>query len=208
VRALGKDGGTNPLAGAFVRGCDKSTGLPDPAAAARLSRDRRVRVAYLPRLPNNDVDAYIVVEDFGALGCAYVETELDAADRESIIRAFISGEYENALRVVSFNIAEGWSRDVSEDIAGKIIDRAYDADETLTEGTMFHRQAHNPRRKTAAGAVGQTRAASGCPQEGIGRIDIWGPRTDTGAMGARTLGPDIKARGRQVKGGSGRARGS
>jgi hypothetical protein len=94
-----------------------------------------VRVAYFPRLPNNDVDAYIVVEDFGALGCAYVETELDAADRESIIRAFISGEYENALRVVSFNIAEGWSRDVSEDIAGEIIDRAHDADETLTEGT-------------------------------------------------------------------------
>jgi hypothetical protein len=109
--------------------------LPDLAATAKLSRDHLVRVAYLPRLPNNDVDAHIVVEDFGALGCAYVETELDAADRESIIRDFISGQYENALRVVSFNIAEGWSRDVSEDIAGEIIDRAYDADETLTEAT-------------------------------------------------------------------------
>lgn len=72
---------------------------------------------------------------FGALGCAYVETELNAADRESIIRGFISGQYENALRVVSFNTAEGWSRDVSEDIASEIIDRAYDADETRTEGT-------------------------------------------------------------------------
>jgi hypothetical protein len=37
--------------------------------------------------------------------------------------------------VVAFNVAEGWSRDVSEDVAGEIIDRAYDADETLTEGT-------------------------------------------------------------------------
>jgi hypothetical protein len=30
---------------------------------------------------------------------------------------------------------EGWSRDVSVDIAGDIINRADDADETLTEGT-------------------------------------------------------------------------
>jgi hypothetical protein len=89
----------------------------------------------MPRPPDNDADVYIVIEDFGSLGHAYVETELDAADRESIIRDFISGQYENALRVVSFNTAEGWSRDVSEDIAGEIVDRAYDADETLTEGT-------------------------------------------------------------------------
>jgi hypothetical protein len=55
----------------------------------------------MPPLPDNDTDAYIVVEDFGPLGRAYVETELDSADRESIIRDFISGQYENALRVVS-----------------------------------------------------------------------------------------------------------
>jgi hypothetical protein len=72
----------------------------------------------MPPLPDNNTDVYIVIEDFGHLGRAYVETELDAADRESIIRDFISGQYENALRVVSFNIAEGWSRDVSEDVAG------------------------------------------------------------------------------------------
>jgi hypothetical protein len=47
----------------------------------------------------------------------------------------ISGQYEDALRVVSFNVAEGWSRDVSEDIANEVLDRAYDADETLTVGT-------------------------------------------------------------------------
>jgi hypothetical protein len=37
-------------------------------------------------------------------------------------------------RLVAFNIAEGWSRDVSEDIANEVIDRAHDADEMLTDG--------------------------------------------------------------------------
>jgi hypothetical protein len=89
----------------------------------------------MPPLPDNDTDVYIVIEDFGASGRSYLETDLAHADRDTTVRNFISGQYEDALRVVSFNIAEGWSRDVSEDIADEIIDRAYDADETLTEGT-------------------------------------------------------------------------
>jgi hypothetical protein len=85
-------------------------------------------------LPDNDVTVYLVLNDYRT-GLAYVETALDEADLETIVRNFIAGEYDSALRVVAFNAAEGWSRDVSEDIAGEIVDRAYDADETLTEGT-------------------------------------------------------------------------
>jgi hypothetical protein len=47
-------------------------------------------------------------------------------DRETIIRNFLSGQYSNALRVVAFNTAEGWSRDASEDIASEVLDRAFD----------------------------------------------------------------------------------
>jgi hypothetical protein len=57
------------------------------------------------------------------------------ADRETIIRSFLSGQYSNALRVVAFNTAEGWSRDVSEDIAGEVLERAFDADDNLGEDT-------------------------------------------------------------------------
>ena len=66
-----------------------------------------------------DVTVYLVVNDFGQLGKAYVETDIAEADREAIIRNFISGQYSNALCVVAFNTAEGWSRDVSEDIANE-----------------------------------------------------------------------------------------
>jgi hypothetical protein len=105
----------------------------------------------MPPLPDNDTDVYIVIEDFGANAQAFLETGLADADRNTIVRNFISGQYEEALRVVSFNIAEGWSRDVSEDIGGDIIDRAYDADETLTEGTkrFIDRHLDGERRPPA-----------------------------------------------------------
>ena len=35
----------------------------------------------------------------------------------------------------AFNTAEGWSRDVSEDIAGEVLERAFDADDNLSEDT-------------------------------------------------------------------------
>jgi hypothetical protein len=59
-------------------------------------------------LPDNDVTIYIVLHSY-RIGLAYVETALDKADL--VIRNFIAGEYDNALRVVAFNVAEGWSRD-------------------------------------------------------------------------------------------------
>ena len=82
-----------------------------------------------------DVTVYLVVNDFGQLGKAYVETDIAEADREAIIRNFISGQYSNGLCVVAFNTAEGWSRDVSEDIANELLERAFDADENLSEDT-------------------------------------------------------------------------
>jgi hypothetical protein len=83
----------------------------------------------------DDVTVYLVVNDFGSLGRAFIETDLAEADRETVIRNFLSGQYSNALRVVAFNTAEGWSRDVSEDIAGEVVDRAFDADDNLGEDT-------------------------------------------------------------------------
>ena len=54
-----------------------------------------------------------------------------------------------------FNAAKGWSRDVSEDIAGEIIDRAYAADKTLTEDTKRFIDLHldHQRRPRAPSAL-------------------------------------------------------
>jgi hypothetical protein len=104
-------------------------------ALAAEATVRLCEAAYVPPLnPENDVAVYIVVEDFGDFGQAYRETDLAEADHDTIVRNLISGEYRNPLRVVAVNILEGWSRDVSEEIAYDVLDRAYDADTTLSAG--------------------------------------------------------------------------
>ena len=40
---------------------------------------------------------------------------------ETIVHNFLTGQYGNGLRIVAFNAAEGWSWDVSEDIALEIL---------------------------------------------------------------------------------------
>jgi hypothetical protein len=86
----------------------------------------------MPSLPHDDVDVYIVIADFGTNGRSFLETDVAQADRATIVSNMISGEYTDPLRVVAFNTVEGWSRDVSEEIAYDVLDRAYDADTTLS----------------------------------------------------------------------------
>jgi hypothetical protein len=82
--------------------------------------------------PEHDATTYLVI---GQLDRPFREIGLAEGDRETIVRNLISGQYPNALRVVALNTAEGSSRDVSEDIAFELLDRAFEADETLTGGT-------------------------------------------------------------------------
>lgn len=82
-----------------------------------------------------DFTAYMVVNDYEPFGVCYVETNLGDADLETIIQNFVTGQYDQPLRVVAFNTAEGWSHDVSEDIAREVLDRAVDADRNLSDGT-------------------------------------------------------------------------
>jgi hypothetical protein len=46
-------------------------------------------------------------------------------DLETVIQDLLDGQYSNPVRVVSFNTAEGWSRDISADVAAKLR-RRYD----------------------------------------------------------------------------------
>ena len=88
------------------------------------------------RMPerSNDLTVYLVLNDYRT-GLAYVETAADEADRETVIRNFLTGQYSNALRVIAFNTAEGWSQDVSEDIVSEVLERAVDGDDTFSEAT-------------------------------------------------------------------------
>jgi hypothetical protein len=64
---------------------------------------------------------YLVLDDFGDLGRVWRETDFEtAADLETVISDLLKGEYANPVRVIGFNTTEGWSRDVSEDVASEL----------------------------------------------------------------------------------------
>ena len=62
-------------------------------------------------------DVYLVLDDFGRLGRAWRETDEMGSNRAWMVRNLLEGQYENPVRIVAFNTAEGWSRDVTVDIA-------------------------------------------------------------------------------------------
>ena len=85
-------------------------------------------------------DTYLVLEDFGArLGRAWRETDADATDRETLIRNLMDGQYGIPLRIVAFNTAEGWSRDVTKDIADELRRRLMEYDEVPSVGAGVRR---------------------------------------------------------------------
>jgi hypothetical protein len=67
-----------------------------------------------------DEDIYLVLDDFGHLGCSWRETDAQSTDRTTLIRDLVEGQYHNPVRIVAFNTAEGWSRDVTVDIADEL----------------------------------------------------------------------------------------
>jgi hypothetical protein len=76
-------------------------------------------------------DTYLVLEDFGHIGCAWRETDAESADRKTLIRDLVEGQYHYPIRIVAFNTTEGWSRDVTMDIADELRRRYVEFGEVL-----------------------------------------------------------------------------
>jgi hypothetical protein len=85
--------------------------------------------------PDFDVTVHIVLDDFGKLGKAYRETDEAQGGLEAVLANLFTGQFSNPVRVVAFNTAEGWSRDVSEDIAWELLKRAAKTDKPLPAET-------------------------------------------------------------------------
>jgi len=64
-----------------------------------------------------------VLDDFAERGRSWREVDEEQTDREIVIRDLLEGQYTDPVRVVAFNTAESWSRDVSEEIADEVAQR-------------------------------------------------------------------------------------
>jgi hypothetical protein len=69
-----------------------------------------------------------VLDTFGELGLAWRETDDADTDRSALVRDLLDGRYEDPVRIVAFNTAEDWSRDVTEDIAEEVQEYCADLD--------------------------------------------------------------------------------
>jgi hypothetical protein len=76
-------------------------------------------------------DVYLVLDQLGRrLGRVWREMDEEDTDYVTLIRHLLEGQYTNPVRVVAFNTAEGWSRDVSDDVADELRERCADRGET------------------------------------------------------------------------------
>jgi hypothetical protein len=116
-----------------IAGCGKWIGkwIGNDESGRELNRGSLYRVPCMRRprstqslVPEYDVTVHIVLDDFGSLGRAYRETDEAEADEATIIDKILSGQCRNPLRVVALKTVEGWTRDVSEDIARAVLKRA------------------------------------------------------------------------------------
>jgi hypothetical protein len=75
-------------------------------------------------IPFNHATVYLVLDDFNEQGRAWRETGEDQTTRDVLLENLLTGKYERPRLVIAFNLAEGWSRDASAEIAREAVERA------------------------------------------------------------------------------------
>jgi hypothetical protein len=70
----------------------------------------------------DDQEVYLVVDDLGRLGRVWREADVEKTAIETVIQDLLDGQYKNPIGVFG-NPAEGWSRDVSADVAHELRQR-------------------------------------------------------------------------------------
>jgi hypothetical protein len=99
--------------------------------------------------PGDDHEVYLVLDDFGGRR-AWRETGVDDANLENLLTDLLDGQFTNPVRVIGFNAAEGWSRDVSEDIANELSQRCAEQARDLPSSLVgfvarYHLRHHDVR---------------------------------------------------------------
>lgn len=77
-----------------------------------------------PVVPNGtDQTVYIVLDDLGSIGMAWRGADVERISIEMVITDLLDGQYCDPVRVVGFNVDEGWSRDVSANVVRAVCER-------------------------------------------------------------------------------------
>jgi hypothetical protein len=101
----------------------------------------------------DDHDVYLIVGDLGRIGRIWREADYEATDFETVVTDLLAGQYKNPVGIFGFNTAEGWSRDVSADIAAELRRRCDLQPRDVTVGVAEFRRSTRPGRPCAACAA-------------------------------------------------------
>jgi hypothetical protein len=100
-------------------------------------------------VPGVDREVCLVLDDFGRLGLAWRETDVEHTGFETVVRDLLDGQYSNPVRVIAFNLAEGWCRDVSEDVALELRVRCERQGRELPESVQRFVERHESARASS-----------------------------------------------------------
>jgi hypothetical protein len=65
-------------------------------------------------------DVYVVEHDPGTPGRVWAQVDSEAAGFETVVTDLLTGQYTKPVRVVVFNVAGGWCRDTSVEVAHEL----------------------------------------------------------------------------------------
>jgi hypothetical protein len=68
----------------------------------------------------DDVEVYVVLDQLHS-GRVWREIDEELANESTVVEWIVEGQFDQPIQIVTFNSAEGWSKDVTEDIALKVL---------------------------------------------------------------------------------------
>ena len=74
-------------------------------------------------VPDSERTTYLLLDEMTNYhGSIWPATSAEEANEATIVQRIIEGQFSHPLKVVAFNTEDGWSRDVTYDIAAKLLD--------------------------------------------------------------------------------------
>ena len=88
-------------------------------------------------VPLQNSDVYLVLDELPTFGRVWRELSEEAANEQTVLELIANGEFNGPVRVIVFNTAEEWSRDVTKDMAEALLEREASEGDLSPSARMF-----------------------------------------------------------------------
>ena len=88
-------------------------------------------------VPLQNSDVYLVLDELVTFGRVWRELGEEAANERTVLELIANGEFNDPVRVIVFNTTEGWSRDVTKDMAEALLEREASEGDLSPSARMF-----------------------------------------------------------------------